>query len=147
MRLHKVKLLLKLIGRKPVIIPFAERNILSTCPRILKVWADADIFRVLVFRLKQWQHYLREAFCISADDLCGAIRRSIVMYQDLEGEIGFLHQKALQSLGDISFMIKGVADYADADLCVFHADLSVLPPNCLVRECFIIIQDQNIINE
>ena len=74
---------------------------------------DVAALAELVFGLKKGADPVGKALGVGAHDLGCPVRGGVVVDQDLHGKVGFLREKALQSLPNIGFMIVGDADYRD----------------------------------
>ena len=72
------------------------------------------MLRVLVHVLQDRPHDVRVTGRIFLDDFPRAIRRDIVMHDDLERKTRALHQKAIQRHANVVAMIEGEAHHRDA---------------------------------
>ena len=115
MCLHKVNLFLQFKWVGPVIVAFAIGYIFATRSRVIEYYVHLarKTTGVLVFGFEEWEYDVRMLGSIVADDIVGAVGRSIVVNQYLNGEVSLLHQKAVEAVADKGCMV--VAEATDAD--------------------------------
>ena len=112
-RLHKVHLPLQLAGVGPIVVALTEGDIAPAGGRQEDVVLDVDVLRIQVFLLAEGLDAFGETRGVVPDDVGGSVGGGVVIDKDLIVEIRLLHEKALQRLRDIGFMVKGRAEHGD----------------------------------
>ena len=117
MRLHILHLPLQLIIVAPVVIAIRQRDVLSDRAWEIKGPRDVrDALAVLVLHPENRFDDVRIAFLIGPNHLLRAIRRSVVMDEDLDAELPALPEDVIEAGTDILSMVVGHDTHRDHDV-------------------------------
>ena len=116
MAFHIIDLFLQFQGVSPIIIPFAECDILPLRSWELNPSPDMNALGVLVFNLIDGFEQGRVCGFEFPDDVGGVVRGSVVVDQDFEGEIRFLADEPLEALPEEGSVVVRFANDTDEGL-------------------------------
>ena len=107
MSLQKIHLPLELHGIRPVIVPFAQGDILAARLGIQHLQTQILPLGIEIHGLIKGTDQLG-IFCgVFAHDLRRRVGRGVVVDENLNGEVHLLHEKALQRVAEVILMIIG----------------------------------------
>ena len=121
---QKVHLPLELCRFRPVVVPFAQGDILPAGLGVEYLQTQILALGIEVHRLVKGADQVGILRFIFTHDLRRTVGGGVVIDEDLDGEVHFLHEEALQRVAEIILMIIGQTADRDKDL-VFHSKLQL----------------------
>ena len=102
---HDDLLSLQLIWVGPIVVAFAFCEILASCLGVNEGAPDSRFFGMLIFRLQNRRDEVRVFFGVLFDDISCSIGRCVIVDDDFDGKVDFLHEKALYRLRNIVLLV------------------------------------------